>query len=412
MRLICPNCSAQYEVDDSVIPAEGRDVQCSNCGQTWFQPPAAVEPEPVPDDPAPEPIPEPAPVPIPDPVAEVPSEDEYVEDEVEEETEEEVADAAPADEELSEPDSVVSFDQGDETFYEFEGSEPAEPEPDTPGPVSEPVAEITPEPEAEPVAEAAPEPEAEPEAEPAPEPMAEATPEPEAEPMAAASPEAERPATADPEDDADTDAPTDGAEAAIAGLLAGEYGEVSDDSPPTPRRALDEKVVSVLREEAEHEQRARAAEENDTLFGGQREMGLQGAAVTALAGTDDDDALQDDRDAGSRRDLLPDIEEINSTLRATSERHGQFDSEDEIAPDHELEPRSNTFGRSFSIVIVLAGLLVALYIFAPEIAEQLPAAQPALDMFTGGVDAGRVALDDLLRSLVDKMTDTQDAAAQ
>jgi predicted Zn finger-like uncharacterized protein len=37
MRLTCPNCSAQYEVPDEVIPEEGRDVQCSNCDQTWFQ---------------------------------------------------------------------------------------------------------------------------------------------------------------------------------------------------------------------------------------------------------------------------------------------------------------------------------------------------------------------------------------
>ena len=37
MRLICPNCDAQYEVPDDVMPAAGRDVQCSNCGQTWFQ---------------------------------------------------------------------------------------------------------------------------------------------------------------------------------------------------------------------------------------------------------------------------------------------------------------------------------------------------------------------------------------
>lgn len=37
MRLICPNCDAQYEVPNEVVPTEGRDVQCSNCGQTWFQ---------------------------------------------------------------------------------------------------------------------------------------------------------------------------------------------------------------------------------------------------------------------------------------------------------------------------------------------------------------------------------------
>ncbi len=38
MRLTCPNCGAQYEVPDEVIPQTGRDVQCSNCGDTWFQP--------------------------------------------------------------------------------------------------------------------------------------------------------------------------------------------------------------------------------------------------------------------------------------------------------------------------------------------------------------------------------------
>jgi predicted Zn finger-like uncharacterized protein len=45
MRLICPNCGAQYEVDDKVIPEAGRDVQCSNCGHTWFQRPAHLDPE-------------------------------------------------------------------------------------------------------------------------------------------------------------------------------------------------------------------------------------------------------------------------------------------------------------------------------------------------------------------------------
>ncbi len=37
MRLVCPNCAAQYEVDANAIPEDGRDVQCANCGNTWFQ---------------------------------------------------------------------------------------------------------------------------------------------------------------------------------------------------------------------------------------------------------------------------------------------------------------------------------------------------------------------------------------
>ncbi|WP_037316701.1 zinc-ribbon domain-containing protein [Ruegeria halocynthiae] len=56
MRLTCPNCSAQYEVPDEVIPEDGRDVQCSNCEKTWFQAkhPATAEPEPQKAEPEPE----------------------------------------------------------------------------------------------------------------------------------------------------------------------------------------------------------------------------------------------------------------------------------------------------------------------------------------------------------------------
>lgn len=39
MRLICPNCEAEYEVDGGQIASEGRDVQCSNCAHTWLQMP-------------------------------------------------------------------------------------------------------------------------------------------------------------------------------------------------------------------------------------------------------------------------------------------------------------------------------------------------------------------------------------
>ncbi|SEH63869.1 MJ0042 family finger-like domain-containing protein [Paracoccus alkenifer] len=35
MRLICPRCGAQYEIDASAIPAAGRDVECSACDHIW-----------------------------------------------------------------------------------------------------------------------------------------------------------------------------------------------------------------------------------------------------------------------------------------------------------------------------------------------------------------------------------------
>jgi predicted Zn finger-like uncharacterized protein len=49
MRITCPNCNAHYDIDRAMIPAAGRDVQCSACGTTWFQEPrgeALVLPEP------------------------------------------------------------------------------------------------------------------------------------------------------------------------------------------------------------------------------------------------------------------------------------------------------------------------------------------------------------------------------
>lgn len=35
MRLICPRCGAQYEIDAAAIPAAGRDVECSACDHVW-----------------------------------------------------------------------------------------------------------------------------------------------------------------------------------------------------------------------------------------------------------------------------------------------------------------------------------------------------------------------------------------
>ena len=39
MRLICPNCEAEYNVADDAFDDGARDVQCSGCQHTWLQTP-------------------------------------------------------------------------------------------------------------------------------------------------------------------------------------------------------------------------------------------------------------------------------------------------------------------------------------------------------------------------------------
>ncbi|WP_209313626.1 zinc-ribbon domain-containing protein [Jannaschia formosa] len=50
MRLTCPNCSAQYDIPADMIPAEGREVQCSNCATVWFQPGSGEDADAAPED--------------------------------------------------------------------------------------------------------------------------------------------------------------------------------------------------------------------------------------------------------------------------------------------------------------------------------------------------------------------------
>ena len=37
MRLVCPNCKANYEIPRDAVPISGREVKCASCGHSWFQ---------------------------------------------------------------------------------------------------------------------------------------------------------------------------------------------------------------------------------------------------------------------------------------------------------------------------------------------------------------------------------------
>jgi predicted Zn finger-like uncharacterized protein len=46
MRIVCPVCTATYEVRDALL-APGRTVRCTRCGEEWAAVPAAAPPPPL-----------------------------------------------------------------------------------------------------------------------------------------------------------------------------------------------------------------------------------------------------------------------------------------------------------------------------------------------------------------------------
>ena len=36
MIITCPNCNKKFKIENSLIPDEGRDLQCGSCNHIWF----------------------------------------------------------------------------------------------------------------------------------------------------------------------------------------------------------------------------------------------------------------------------------------------------------------------------------------------------------------------------------------
>ncbi|MCB1339302.1 MAG: zinc-ribbon domain-containing protein [Maritimibacter sp.] len=311
MRLVCPNCGAQYEVDDRVIPDNGRDVQCSSCGHGWYQMPAHAEAA--------------------HRGAEA-DDSSTLDDEIDQALDDEAEDAPVEPAPAPEPDGDEDFDDDDD-----DGEEDEEAGAPPPPPVA----------------------------------------------------------------------------------------------PAAPRRPLDDDLRSILQEEAEREMEARATERSHDaeVMEFQQELGLdeapgedpararaerRGASAfededeaehaTPTAGgvdwdDDDDDSTEvaglqtagaaaiataapTGEDKRARRELFPDIDEINSTL----DSHGGFEEPDELDGGDEA---TGSFGRGFAIVIAVVALLLALYILAPKLSQNVPALEPALSAYRGAIDAVR-----------------------
>ncbi|WP_416914666.1 MAG: zinc-ribbon domain-containing protein [Roseicyclus sp.] len=296
MRLTCPNCSARYEVADSMIPPEGRDVQCSNCSTTWFQPGRRVEPPPV---------------------------------------------------------------------ASGEGAKAATVQPRRPPGAAAPPPAPPPAPSADAAAPQAP----------------------------AGGPEPEGTAEAAPER-----AP----EAEVApGIEAG--------ANAPRRRSLDPELRSILEAEAEREARLRRAEADPVET--QSEMSLEEGPEDALRAKQraELDAAPDAFDmspavAGasapvSARDLFPDIEEINSTLRDTGDR-SRHDADASDVDTLDTLPRRRRGTRiGFLLVLAIAAGGVAAYVNADSVVATLPQLAPAMEAYVAAVDGARFWLDDLARGL-------------
>ena len=91
--------------------------------------------------------------------------------------------------------------------------------------------------------------------------------------------------------------------------------------------------------------------------------------------------------SGLKRGVLPDIEEINSTLRA-ADTTPAAPIGDRVAP-----PRKSGFTRGFALAILAILALVMVYSNAPQIAELLPQADPYLSTYVTWVDKMRLWLD-------------------
>ncbi len=191
--------------------------------------------------------------------------------------------------------------------------------------------------------------------------------------------------------------------------------------PPAPRR-VDANVKDILREEAEFESAARARDASN--LESQPELGLDEdtssqreqdsrARIARLRGEEIAQARAEAAAvaaaAGSRRELLPDIEEINSTLRSTSDRRSTSAQLRDIDPNV-LERRGGGFWGGFIIVVAIVAILFGLYAYAPQIARAVPAIDPFLNSYVTSVDNGRVWLNGHILSVLEWLEDT--AASQ
>jgi len=185
-------------------------------------------------------------------------------------------------------------------------------------------------------------------------------------------------------------------------------GDEVEDAAAAARRGLAPDIAGVLREEAAREAEARAAEARGGVES-QPELGLNPpenendrrshqakARMARLQGTSAprEEAEDDDIEPGSRRDFLPDIDEISSTISANPTRAPRDISARDgsrVAPG---PARRGGFGRGMRLALLLAIIATALYILAPRLGAALPALDGPLAAYVETIDGLRARLHD------------------
>jgi predicted Zn finger-like uncharacterized protein len=235
-------------------------------------------------------------------------------------------------------------------------------------PVTEAVVETAPEPVPEPVEEATPQPVAE---------TAEETATPE---LTEAEPPVEKAVEAEP----------------IAAAVAAVVAAATDTDPPKAAagHAVDDSVLAILREEADREAIARKADAR--ALESQPDLGLD----AALSPTQKRAAMLKGEEisngkSAARRDLLPDVEEINSTLRPSEKPPEELP---EVEVPVVVAEKSGGFRSGFLVVMTLAILGMAVYVSAPQLGRAVPSLVEPLNAYVGFVDSMRLKLDGLMKS--------------
>ena len=202
--------------------------------------------------------------------------------------------------------------------------------------------------------------------------------------------------------------------------------------PPAPapapeRKQLDPAVADILRQEAEAEQAARRKPQAGSLES-QPDLGID--FEEANTDTEADRRAQQARDRvarmrgnepapatapdeastgaaaasalGSRGDLLPDIDEINSTLRSSASGRNTGDVGPEIeAPSVQRNRRG--FRRGFLTVLFIFAVLAIIYVLAPRLSAAVPALEGPLQSYVAIIDQGRSWLDAQVQSLLQSL---------